>query len=296
MLDLHVHTRFSDGTDTVEELLINAENKNLEIISITDHDTTQAYNYLEKEYIRNLFSGRIIVGVEMKAYYNGVPVEVLGYGIDYNKIKLHKTDVYIMQIKFLEEFKKIGKRIGLIFDENISVSKTDPSRKFASVVFATELLKYKENENSLLSIGPRFDANSFYRVHSSNKNSIFYVDESEGGIPLNQAIGEIHNAGGLAFLAHPLVYPFDNKNKFEEIEEILKNYDLDGLECEYPLFSNDEREHLKKIAIKYNKYISGGTDYHAKNKPNIQIGTGINENLNIEKELIENWLHKVKLI
>ena len=58
MIDLHMHTNHSDGTDTVEELLKNAENSNLEIISITDHDSIDAYYELEKyPEIRKLYKG-----------------------------------------------------------------------------------------------------------------------------------------------------------------------------------------------------------------------------------------------
>ena len=296
MIDLHLHTTYSDGTDNVKELLLNAELKKLDIISITDHDSVDAYKELENKEIRDLFSGKIIVGVELKTYYNGIPMEVLGYGIDYNKIKINKIDIYDIQVKSLNELKKRAKKLKLIFDENISVSRTDPRRKFASYVLAKELLKHEENKEILLAIGPEFDENSFYRIHTSNKNSIFYYDESKYGMSLTEVINNIHDAGGLAFLAHPLIYPFDEMNKLNEIEIILKNYQLDGLECEYPLFSNQDRSNLKNIALKYKKYVSGGTDYHAKNKPNIYIGTGINNNIYITNEYIKDWFVNVDKI
>lgn len=295
MIDLHLHTNYSDGTDTVEELLKNAEYSGLDIISITDHNSVDAYNELENPNTRKLFSGKIIVGTELKTFYNGVPMEVLGYGVDYKKIKINKINMYDIQVNSLKEFKKRAKKLNLVFDENISVSKTDSRRKFASYVFAEELLKHKENEEILLSIGPEFNETSFYRVHTSNKNSVFYYDESQYGIPLKEIINAIHDAGGIAILAHPLLYPFDG-DKFSEIETILKKYDLDGLECEYPLFSNKERQDLKKLAKKYNKYMTGGTDYHAKNKPNINIGTGIKNNIHITKDYIEEWIDKVDTI
>lgn len=294
MIDLHIHTNYSDGTDSLKELLKKAENQKLEIISITDHDQVDAYYELENKDIREIFKGKIIPGVELKAFYNGIPVEVLGYGIDYKKIKIKNRNIYDIQTDSLERFKEIGRDLGLNFDEKISVSKTDSRRKFASFVFATEILKYKENEKKLLSIGPKFSETSFYRVHTSNKNSIFYYDESQYGVSLEEAINIIHNSGGIAIFAHPLVYPFENKLK--EIEDILIKYDIDGLECEYPLFNEKERDSLKKLAIKYNKYISGGTDYHAKNKPDIMLASGINENIKITKDLIDRWINKVKKI
>lgn len=290
MIDLHTHTNISDGTDTVKELLENANNINLEVLSITDHDTTDAYYDVIK--LRDLFKGIIIPGVELKAYYDGMPLEVLGYGIDHTKININRNAVFDMQVDCLEEFKNIGRSLGLKFDENIQVSKTDSRRKYASFTFAEELLKHKENESILLSIGPMFTQTEFYRVHASNKKSIFYYDESKLGITIEKAIDMIHNAGGLAFLAHPLIYPYE-KDKFEEIEHILKTYNLDGIEVDYPLFTQNDRIKLREITKKYNKYISGGTDYHANNKPDIKLGTGIENNMTITKEDIEEWLNKV---
>ena len=290
MIDLHTHTNISDGTDTVKELLENANNINLEVLSITDHDSTDAYYDVIK--LRDLFKGIIIPGVELKAYYDGMPLEVLGYGIDHTKININRNAVFDMQVDCLEEFKNIGRSLGLKFDENIQVSKTDSRRKYASFTFAEELLKHKENESILLSIGPMFTQTEFYRVHASNKKSIFYYDESKLGITIEKAIDMIHNAGGLAFLAHPLIYPYE-KDKFEEIEHILKTYNLDGIEVDYPLFTQNDRIKLREIAKKYNKYISGGTDYHANNKPDIKLGTGIENNMTITKEDIKEWLNKV---
>lgn len=293
MIDLHTHTCVSDGTDTPEEILANAETTKLEILSITDHDTTEGYKNIKE--LRKLFSGIIIPGVELKAFYDGIPVEVLGYGIDPSKINVNRDNVFEMQIDCLNEFKERGRKLGLKFDENIEVSKTDSRRKYASFTFADELLKHKENESIILSIGPMFTQTEFYRIHASNKKSIFYYDESKFGISIEEAIDMVHNAGGLAFLAHPLLYPYD-KDKFEAVEDIIKKYDLDGIEVEYPLFSEQDRNKLKELAKKYNKYTSGGTDYHAKNKPNIELGTGINNNMNLDKTLIEDWLDKVTTI
>lgn len=221
-----------------------------------------------------------------------MPLEILGYGIDHTKININRNAVFDMQVDCLEEFKNIGRSLGLKFDENIQVSKTDSRRKYASFTFAEELLKHKENESILLSIGPMFTQTEFYRVHASNKKSIFYYDESKLGITIEKAIDMIHSAGGLAFLAHPLIYPYE-KDKFEEIEHILKTYNLDDIEVDYPLFTQNDRIKLREIAKKYNKYISGGTDYHANNKPNIKLGTGIENNMTITKEDIKEWLNKV---
>ena len=135
---------------------------------------------------------------------------------------------------------------------------------------------------------------SFYRVHQSNKNSPFYVDETYASIDIDETISRIHEAGGLAFLAHGYIYPFDDKDKI--IEEILSTTNIDGMECVYTEFSEEERKKAMRFCKKYNKFMSGGSDYHAKNKPDINLGTGRNNNIKVEKSLIDSWIDKVKLI
>lgn len=83
MIDLHTHTRFSDGTDSAEKLLRQAEKLHLDYLAITDHNTCQAYteelDYLD---ISTIFSGKIIPGVELNTKVLGIPIEVLGYGVE----------------------------------------------------------------------------------------------------------------------------------------------------------------------------------------------------------------------
>lgn len=295
MIDLHIHTNHSDGTDSVEELLKKAEAKKLEIISITDHDSVGAYYELEeKPNLRKLFSGKIIIGSELKTCYNRVPIEILGYGIDYNKIRIHEIDDEKMQKEILEKMKQVAKKLGLKFDEDRTyINRQDPTKQWAAFTMGTELLKHEENKNIIKEIG-EFAPEGFFRVHESNMDSPFYFDETYVSLEINELISRIHEAGGLAFLAHGYIYPF--KNKDEVIEEILSTTQIDGMECIYTSFSEEEKEKAYNLCKKYNKYMSGGTDYHAKNKPRIDLGSGVNNNIKIEKEFINAWEDKVRYI
>ena len=295
MIDLHIHTTYSDGTDSVEELLKKAEDKQLEVISITDHDEVGSYFELEKDKkLRNLYSGKIIIGAELKTVWNRVPIEILAYGIDYKKLRIHKINMKELQKEVLEKLKKVARNLGLIYDEkNVYIDENDPTKRFGSFTIGTELLKHKENFKKIKEIG-EFVPTSFYRVHQSNKNSPFYVDETYASIDIDETISRIHEAGGLAFLAHGYIYPFDDKDKI--IEEILSTTNIDGMECVYTEFSEEERKKAMRFCKKYNKFMSGGSDYHAKNKPDINLGTGRNNNMKIEKSLIEPWINKVRYI
>ena len=299
MIDLHLHTIYSDGTDTVKELLENAENKRLDFISITDHNSVNAYYEIEKNpEIRKIYSGKIIVGSEIKTFFKKVSIEILAYGIDFNKINIIKEDQKLVQIDIMNHLKSVARKLGLKFDENIIPISGDVSKQFASDVFSEEILKYKENEEIINKIGVFCHRNSmgdnknievFYRAHETNPNSPFYFDTSKYYRDVDKVIEDIHNAGGLAFLAHGFMYPF--KNKEETIEEILCTTNIDGAECEYPLFTKKDREVIKSLCKKHNKFMSAGSDYHAKNKPNIDMATGIDNNLLVDKSFIEDWIN-----
>ena len=284
MIDLHLHTVHSDGTDSVEDLLKKAEENKIEIISITDHNSVGAYYEIEDSpKLKNIFSGKILVGSELKTTYNKVNIEILAYGIDFKKINIVKENQEQVQNEAMEYFKTVGRRLGLKFDNTIAPIQGDVSKQFASGVFSDEIMKYDENKKILKEIKP------FYRLHESNPNSPFYFDTSKYYRNINDLLNDIHEAEGLAFLAHGFEYMFKEKEK--TIEEILSTTKIDGLECEYPTFTAKQRQFLRNLCKKYNKYMSGGSDYHALNKPNTSMGTGINNNLNIDKSIIENWIN-----
>lgn len=289
MIDLHLHTVHSDGTDSVEELLQKAEKKGLEMISITDHDSVGAYYELEEnQKLRSIFSGKILVGSELKTTYDNINIEVLAYGIDFKKENLVQENSGYIQDEAMEHFKTVGRKLGLTFNEDIVLIPGDIYQQFAGDVFSKEILKYEENQEIIRKIGIFNQKNAFYRVHESNPDSPFYFNTSKYYRNIKELIKDIHKAGGLAFLAHGFLYPFKEKEK--TIEEIISTTQIDGLECEYPLFTVEQRQSLKQLSKKYDKYMSGGSDYHALNKPNISMGTGIENNLRIDKELIENWI------
>jgi len=81
-IDLHIHTVHSDGQHTVSEILTQCEKIGLLLISITDHDSVNAYEELNNFKIRNLFSGIIIPGIELSFNLDGRLFDVLGYDID----------------------------------------------------------------------------------------------------------------------------------------------------------------------------------------------------------------------
>ena len=291
MIDLHIHSTYSDGSCSVKEILQEAENKKLEYISITDHDCVNAYKELENMNINTYYKGKIIVGCEFKCYLEEfcIPIEILGYGFDLNTIKeyFENNDIMGIQKNYLEYLKKQGKKVGLIFDENLKLM---DNHSYASVVFETELLKYSENKEIMKKHHISLEPN-FYRAEQCNKNSIFYIDENKDFIDIKGLLEKIHEAKGIAFLAHPYIYPVENVE--EMVEYIVNTYQLDGIECYYSTFTEEQKQTMINCTKKYNLYISGGTDFHGMLKPDIKMENG-RGNLQIPKEVILNWVDKIK--
>ena len=123
MIDLHIHTKCSDGSDDPLTILKKAQELNLSCISITDHDNCYAYKELKNINIKDYYDGTLIKGVELKTKVLGVAIELLGYGIDTDIINEGCEKIYPkFKVKNIVEAKKLletCKRIGVKIDENV---------------------------------------------------------------------------------------------------------------------------------------------------------------------------------
>lgn len=288
MIDIHSHTTYSDGSSSVEELLSEAEKLNLGLLSITDHNTVQAYYELQNPNIRDKFKGKIIPGVEITTTYKGEIIEVLGYGFDLELMQQFlENNVLTFEEKQLKEYELIKNRykdIGVIFDEaNIQFN---PKIESCRPAFAIEIKKYPENYKFFLNQESINTASGFTRNEVYNPKSPLYVDESSLFPSLETAIQMIHNSGGLAFLAHTFAY---SPNIAKELLNIINNYELDGLECFYTTFTKEQSDYLVDVCKNWRMYMSGGSDFHGTRKTNHNLGTG-HGNLHIDEALVDNWV------
>lgn len=288
MIDLHSHTTYSDGSLTVGELLREAEKIGLSLLSITDHNTVQAYCELQNSDIRNIFRGNIISGVEITATYKGEVVEVLGYGFDieamHNFLKLHVLSFEEKQLKEYELIKNRYEKIGVVFDVNRIIY--NPKQENCRAAFYQEITKYSENDKFFLNKASIETINDFSRNEVYNPESPLYVDESSLYLSMEKAIDIIHQSGGVAFLAHTYAYSPRIAN---ELLHIINHYELDGLECFYTTFSEEQSDYLVRVCKQNHMFMSGGSDFHGTRKENHDLGIG-RGNLNIDESIMKGWL------
>ena len=293
MIDIHMHTLYSDGDKAVEELLKMCEKRKLEIISITDHDTCKQYedNALKNN---NFFSGKIIKGSELHAAFKNRNIEILAYNINPNIIN-EWCEKYYSEDKLREQQVICRRRLFDICDRHglkYDKSKIREPKKVSEYVerpIYEELIKHKENHNILGEFTESFSI--FFRKGLANPNSSYFMNHIEFRPSYKEVIEIIHKAEGKAFLAHPFEYKIENTIGF--IDDLRKETELDGIECFHPSSADDNKKDiLVDYARKNNLYISGGSDYHGSPKPDIQVGVG-RGNLNIPKELIEEWINLI---
>lgn len=274
LVDLHMHSIHSDGEDTVGELLKLCKNLGLKKISITDHDSVKAYfDPIIKE---NIFTGKIIPGVELKARFGEYSIEILGYNINidiinkwiegrYSDAELKRRDDTAR-----EKFLKICDKLGLKYDI-AEIDKSSNSIYMMEKRIYLNLVEYEENEKILGDRTKFFKI--FFRDSLNNPKSKFYLDLSEFTPEYEEVIDIIHKSGGKAFLAHPFEYRIPDT--IEYINNLRKVRELDGIECFHP---SSEEDNKSDILVKYardnNLYITGGSDYHGARRPGVQLGIG----------------------
>lgn len=292
-IDLHVHTSASDGTCTPKEVVMDALNRKLSVIAITDHDTTkgikealialQDYNMRAIGFSNNDTDNMneeliVVPGVEISCQYGNREVHMLGLFIDYEDELLNQ------RLTFMREGRdRRNERMIEMFNDN-GIPMTLEDLKFGkedTVVSRAHFARYLHEYGYVKS---REEAFKKY----IGDGCPFYL--SREYISAETAIEWIHEAGGLAFLAHPYLYGFKEAKVVEMIKE-LKEAMLDGLEAYHSTTDAGGTNQLREYAKRFGLLVSGGSDFHGANKPYIHLGVG-KGNLRITKHVYDKIVNR----
>lgn len=291
MIDLHTHTNFSDGASSPEQLLRDAQESGADVISITDHINVDVYDYLKTIDIKKYYKGKIIKGVEVYCGYKGKQIELLGYGIDPDKLKpfLNKHFDLEVQIKNLQNqfdyLNSVCKKLGIKTNENI---KADKSLAFVKPYFKDNIQSFPENEKFFeKDIWDNYK--KFYRLCVCNPESPFYINFCDYYPSVEEVADAIHNTGGKVVIAHSWLYGFDDT--MQEVKELIATGKIDGVECYYSDFTQEQSKQLLDYCKENNLMITGGSDYHGINRP-CKIAHGNNNDLFIPNELLTQFSFK----
>lgn len=248
MIDLHQHSIFSDGTDSINDLIKNNVKSKIQIMALTDHDTIdgckKVLNYSTTHNIS------FIPGIEFSTQDKGESIHILAYGFDLDdpiierllkeSIELRKKRVY-ERVSILEK----DFAIHLTKEEIELINKSNNPNK---VLLANILIKRGYSDNIS-------DAIKKYLYHKmpESKLSTEYILKN-----LNKSTAISSYAHGLGGVGEKRV----DKDMFEERLKRFVSYGLKALECYYSLYNKSEQKYLEELSTKYSLLRSGGSDYH----------------------------------
>ena len=245
--DLHIHSYFSDGTNSPRELIEMARSNNVSALALSDHDTVEGVK--EAQEIAAIYGVKVIPAVEISTSVDGLRIHILGYNIDCNNRNLNK---YLIAM---------------------STARTENTRKMLEKLNSLRLLDYlwsdvernNSNKSWICSLdvfeSMRLDGyfqhrsewkNFYYRYFSKNSPAYLNLDEFTS----KRAIEVILEAGGVPVVAHPKLIGDDSHLNH------LVRHGLRGIEAFYPAHSEVEIYKYNEYAIRNNLLITGGTDWH----------------------------------
>ena len=289
MYDLHIHTNCSDGQDSPRTILQKAERLGLTIISITDHENCDAYNSLDAERISgdSVFSGKIIPGIETDTYIDGLSLELLGYCFNVSKMNEALRDMENQygntNLVMLQKLYERSVEAGVEFPPNV-VEGYDKAKNYYSTEYLHDKMRENHKNRVLVPDEESWDhENIFFRRYTSNPDSPFYVDKSEFTPPAGVIIDMIHRVGGKVFIPHIFQY---ERHSETLLHTLLDKYNIDGIECFYPSFTQSQTEYLLTLCEKRNLFVSGGSDYHGAKRPG---SMGV-KNDDVGEKRLSGWL------
>ena len=244
--DLHCHTKLSDGSLGIEDLITLAKKRGIEAIAITDHDCLAGT--VRGKIIGDRFGVQVIPGVELSATdtKTGKKVHLLCYlsdapdrleGLCHRNSLARKKAAHYMMLQVAKRYPVAAELIVKCATGSTNIYKQHIMQALMECGFSRDI--YGEMYHKL------FDKDSPESVLVTPK----YPD-------IEEVLTAIHDAGGIAVLAHP--YFFDN---LDSLPRLIEN-GLDGIEVWHPCATEKQQAELKKIATKNKLLMTGGTDFH----------------------------------
>ena len=270
-VDLHVHSTASDGTFTPKEVVKLAAKAGLSAFALTDHDTVKGVDEaIEAAKKLNL---EVIPGVEISTRYKEKEIHIVGLFLDHHNSQLlvglgNEIDIRNKRNQMLiEKFNEYGFPVTME-----KMHEMFPDSVITRAHFASYMAKKGYVKSTL-------DAFNRYL----GEGMPLYVPRDKKSP--EEAIKLITSAGGVAILAHPLLYHL-TMGELKDLCIMLKDLGLVGIESMYSTYKGFDELSVKNLAKEVGLLESGGSDFHGANKPHIKIGSGMGT-LRISSEYME---------
>ncbi len=260
-IDLHTHSRASDGSDPPERILELAAAAGLAAVALTDHDTLSGIpGFLSAQ--PRFPETEAISGVEISCSYSNREIHLLGLFVDCESAVLND----FLALRREDRMRRNGEILRKLASLGFPLSRDEPE-------FSTVDAGSLGRPHIALALIRRYGFASMTAVFDKllgHSRPAFVPRRLPDPV---QAIAAIHAAGGVAVWAHPV---YRNRNERAWLKRGLRKlscWGLDAVEGYYSLFGADETALVKEMAGIYGVAISGGSDYHGDNS-SVALGSG----------------------
>lgn len=272
-IDLHMHSSYSDdGEFSSKELLDLGKQAGLSCLSITDHNCVEGVS--EALSLSGQYGIQVIPGVELDCEHEGRGFHLLGYGFDHTKPVFAEIEQSIL----MQEQAAAKQKIELFQSATgipLSAAEVLKGAKNGIVTgeLIAEILLQRQDAPEYELLRPYLEGG----VRSDNPYVNFYWDFFAQGQPayvpihfisLTEGVKLLHDAGGIAVLAHP---GQNLQGDYAFLEQIIET-DIDGIEAYSSYHGHVEAALFDNFAQQHGLLVTCGSDFHGKTKPSIPLG------------------------
>lgn len=267
-IDLHCHTKLSDGSLGIEDIILQAKRTGIDFISITDHDTLASFS--RANILGERYGVKVIQGVELSAWdkERSRKVHILCYapkkpdrleGLCLKSCEIRRACSKEMVEKVMQLYPITMDNVLKYSTSSKSIFKQHIMRALIDYGYALEF--YGELNHQLFNL----------------KNGTCLVEREYPDVKF--VLDLIHSARGVAVMAHPMHY--DN---LELLVDLAEQKRIDGIEVDHYTATTEDRKKLREIAEKYNLIVTGGSDFHGLyNAQPTHIGSELTTKENLDK-------------
>jgi hypothetical protein len=259
MIDLHCHSIFSDGTDAPESLALQADERGLTALALTDHDTLEGLpRFLA---MQSEVSTRLLPGIELSCRFLGRELHLLGLLFDpqdpafRDRIQEVRDRRFRRNDALVERLQALGIPISLQQVRECAPTDLVSRTHFAKLLVALGIVSAPQEAHRKL-IGEGCPA---------------FVPFQE--LTPGEAAQWIHAAGGVAVVAHPGRFA-GGRFIWDEAMADLRDQGIDGFEAYYGEYGPEEERRFLRLADRLGMVAAGGSDYHGGLKPGLEMGRG----------------------
>jgi predicted metal-dependent phosphoesterase TrpH len=259
-IDLHTHSNRSDGTFTPAEVVRRAHDLGLEVVALTDHDTTAG---LDEAIAMGLELGvEVVPGVEFSAEYDRTSVHVLCYWPDVDQPELQAELQRLRDDRFRRGERMVEKLQALGFEISFE--------RVAQIAGGGNIVR-PHVAQAMVEAG----------IVDTERDAfdLYIADGKPAHVPKHaldpvDAVRLILDAGGICVLAHPGMWG-DQTSVPEELIERMAAAGMQGLEVDHTDHDEDKRAHYGKLALRLGVIPTGGSDCHGDRYDPIRLGTSV---------------------